>query len=378
MSTDAQLKRLTTVFAKQFRLTPDILNASLIRASTEHIKDVSHMRRLVFKDEIQAEDEQYLQWRYFSRGAGDEPSNLWVFRYQGNIIGAVGTDPTEISVNGQPINAVRCMDAIIHPDYDGKGLGAWMNLKLQAMFDIVIAVGANDNSIGMLHKLFKPMPIRQSFKYPIRFDNYFRARLKPPLLAQIAAYIPNLYLAVRLAIFHKRSHLPKDYQLAVNSLNSDIIASLPEASTGLAEISAQRSRDYIRWRYLDNPRNQFRIVTATHHNVVQGYALFCVKFSQGYGRLEGYIMDWGVGDEQHRELILQHLFMTAVVEIKRENAEVANLVLNDSISSNCAKRIGFIWRNTDSRYFVHAQAHIDSKIYDAERWFYSQGETDGI
>lgn len=376
MSLDAQLNRLTAVLAKQLHTTPATLNDSFIRASDHHTADVSHIRRLVFQDEICSEDEKYLYWRYFSRNSGT--SNLWVLKHQGIIIGAVGTDPIEISIKGQTVKGIRCMDAIIHPHYDGRGLGAWMNLKLQSMFDLVIAVGANEKSIGMLNKLFKPLPIRKYFKYPLNMKGYFLTRTNIPLLSTLIAGIPNIFYRLRLKYLLHKSTLPENYTLNKHCNIQTIIDELPLEKGSLIEINTIKTTQYFHWRYITNPRNNFITMTVKQEQKIVGYVIFCTKYKPAYHRLEGFIVEWNIYTDENKNALLKNLLVNAVKDMYYQGAEVVNIVLNDKTSEQCAQNSGFIWRNTDSRFFINAKPHLDSSLYDAEKWFFSMSDSDGL
>lgn len=146
------------------------------------------LRARVLGAQTDADDHAYLSWRYRlgrpDQGGGD----CWVLTRQGDLLGMVGTQEMVLRSGGLSCKALSLMDLLIQPELEGVGLGVWLNLAIQDQADAVLAIGANPHSIGLVKRLFDPLPNRRTFVHPLRFGHFLSKRLPLPGLSPVIAH----------------------------------------------------------------------------------------------------------------------------------------------------------------------------------------------
>src|SRR5690606_39170718 len=115
-------------------------------ATHQHLPQIIEMRQKVVKRSTE-EDEKYLRWRYRFSGSSNADSlaenHIRIFCKDGEVLGFVGVEASTLCIPGRTIPVLKVMDLMVAPDLDRRGLGVWMNLKLQSLGLPVIALGSN-------------------------------------------------------------------------------------------------------------------------------------------------------------------------------------------------------------------------------------------
>jgi hypothetical protein len=372
-----QFQRFSKVLAKSLKIDEDVLLASFCLSDREDISQVSDLRRRVFGKIIKEDDEAYLQWRYFSRK--NFPSTLWVLRYQGKVIAALGTEPVDFYCDGQTRPAIRSMDAIVEPEYDNRGIGAWMTMAIQSRNDCVLVTGGNENSTSMLKKLFTSLPVRQNYKIILHSADFLRQKSNFFLNPVIASII-DLGVAVYLPIKWRLNDAPGELEIKYFRGINDLISRIDDPINALGQVKVVRSKAYLKWRYAQNPCTRYHAIGVFHDEGLQAYVIFnCEQILERKGLCMGQIVDYYLKDLEGAHGVLTAALIAAVQELKKLNADEVSMVLNDDCSRQAAKAAGFIHRGVESCFFVHCdEAPKDSQVYSAEDWFQSLGDSDTV
>lgn len=368
----SQFTRLSAVLAKSLSLSIDQLTQSFRPALATEISLISNMRRQIFGRSIKDSDEEYLAWRYFR--STDSPSTLWVFEYQGAIIAVIGTEPVELVNCGKHEAAIRNMDAMVDPLFNNRGLGAWMSLMLQERHTCILVCGANNNSRSMLRKIFHGMPARQNRKLILASEGYFQKRVIPPI-AGVMSLITNALLACRHHFKWEKISAPKNVEiLTINSIE-ELCDLMPNGAGYLGDIKVHRSRNYLDWRYRDNPQADVMITGAFKQKKLLGYAVYHLNTETQFK--VGRIVEWDIFSENDRTRILSSIYLQVIMRLKNAGAKEILITLNDKTSIDSAKNTGFILRESDSEIFVYYKgAKSDDPIYSPERWYQSISDAD--
>ncbi len=370
-----QLERLSRVLAKSFNLEPKVLEQSFRLASEADIPAVGKMRRQVFGAAINADDEGYLKWRYFSHPGC--PSTLWIFEYRGVVIGAMGTEPVELINHDKCEPAIRSMDAIVDPEFDNRGLGAWMTLFLQARYDCILVCGGNDNSRSMLRKLFRALPARQGYKLMLASNSYLKSKTATPLAALISPAV-NAVLSGYHHFKWRKLASPDGVTFEALASIDDLIEILPATPGFLGSVKVYRSKDYLAWRYRENPLASFRVIGAFRGEQLLGYAIYnldgnCAKDAVNLGR----IVDWDIFTNDTITDLLACLIHQVVKDCRASKVEQILITLSDKVSAEAAEKTGFILRNPDSELFVyHKSAQPGDAIFSPQCWYQSISDSD--
>src|SRR5690606_15755147 len=226
-----------------------------------------------FVNHSASEDESYLRWRYcFEEAQASEDAaseldrnRLWVFCKDGNILGFVGVESRELVLGGKTTRAIKLMDLVVKPELDRKGLGVWMNLRLQSLACPIITLGSNRNSVGIMSKLFQRLPNQRVYKNVLNGRVYIKARLAgahevrsrsdASTARRLAAYVvATAYdTGFPLLLKARSAAILKGYRVAaITRFDSSHDAAL-RAMSGTA-IQFLRNSSYLNWRLFDNPR----------------------------------------------------------------------------------------------------------------------------
>lgn len=363
--------KISKVLAKSLGITAEELVQSYDRATAADLADLCELMYFGF-GAAENVSKSVIAWRYFDSASSG--SNIYVLRYQGKLIGAIGAEPIRVRVSDNEYEGIIASDIVVHPDHMKRGIGAWMNLFLQETFPIVIAMGSNENSNTMVRRLFKPMNCRHHFKMLFSIKNYLEIRQWPPFIVKFASILALLPLALLRAPFFKS--LPSGYTLTwVDTTNSlSAFFDCPEYQyRNLNAIS--RSAKYCHWRYDLNPKSQFKILEMREENRFIGYAIVKNKVA-GIIAKDWQLMDWdfllSFRDETHLKILF-----SAVAKYALENdAQSLSVMASDTLSRKSLLHSGFSQRAVDDGFFLWSQSQVDISVRDENNWFLSLCDTD--
>lgn len=371
---DKQLATASRVVSRMLGLSEQELLDAFRPALESDLEAVCALRKRQYGGGIRSGDAEYLRWRYFSNGAASgSPSELWVMKLQQQLVCVCGAKRLQIAHQGQLIDALLCTDALVNPDYKAKGIGAWMNLYLQSLEPVTLAMGSNSESESMLRKLFKPMPIRNIWTYRLRTSRFFLPSL-PSLLSSLIAIPVNAYL--RIARFAYR---PVDIPGVEFVITEDLSScGLDNAAYDPERSQVSRSGQFIKWRYLENRNARFFVVRIMAKEREVGQVIVALRESFG-SDLVGFIMDWRItSTELSREKLLSAAFKRVVDVCAKENAQNVRILCSDDTAARAVANAGFRLRHTDSKFYVAVRDEALESLLDEQRWFISYADVDGF
>ncbi|MEQ1517384.1 MAG: hypothetical protein ABL931_12945, partial [Usitatibacteraceae bacterium] len=148
----------TKLVARALGIEAEKLLMGVRVATLSDLSAIVAFRLRHIREQIRWDDTAYLKWRY---GLGRDDfglGDLWVFELGDRLLGIVGAEDMGCFHAGQHMTGTRTMDILIDESVRHTGLGIWLN---QAMFRkgaFTLAVGANENSIGTVKRLFRLLP----------------------------------------------------------------------------------------------------------------------------------------------------------------------------------------------------------------------------
>ncbi|MDB4582904.1 hypothetical protein N9164_07115 [Draconibacterium sp.] len=374
----SQFDRLTKILAKSLDLDGDNLVASFRLADIDDIPKITALRCRVFSRLVKEDDERYLRWRYFDRPGFS--STMWVFDFSHQIIAALGTEPVELSHDGDIEPALRNMDISVDPKYDGRGLGAWMALAMQNQNNCILVTGGNKNSFSMLNKLFTALPVRKTFKIILHSRFYLGQKFHNPFISGLISPLFDFAFKSYLKIKWLSKDLPENLSLVVFSGVGELLDLIVDPVGCLAEVKVVRSKAYLKWRYVDKPGCQFRAIGVLDEGKLLAYAIYIIENGKDPGAIrEGKIVDWYINSKANATQVLASLFIAATKDMKKRGTDEILLVLNDNISEQAAVSAGFIFRDLQSDFFVyHCKLTDSSHIFSPDAWYQSFGDSDSL
>lgn len=362
-------EKITKVLATSLGMSVDELVRCYDRATAADLAALCELMCLGF-GMVENLSPEILAWRYFN--FSKNISDIFVLRYQGELIGAVGAEPIKVKVGDTEYDGIRAGDIVVHPEHMKRGIGAWMNLHLHYTFPVVMAMGSNEKSDTMVRRLFHPMKCRNHFKILFSIKNYLAIRGWPSFIINVLSPISVFCLAMlrksRLAA------LPNDCSLIVSENTQQLALFFNNLSyKPRDENIVLRSAEFCRWRYDLNPKSSFRILQLYKAESLIGYAV--IKIDKNASK-NFQLMDWDLLPVFRNEDFLRILFSSAVNYARDNGAQCLGVMASDDLSCNSLRKTGFSHRYVDDGFFLFARADIHRDVLDERKWFLSSCDTD--
>ena len=363
-------EKITRVLASSLGLSVEELVRCYDRATSADVAALCELMCLGF-GVVENLNPEIIAWRYFHFSMNI--SDIFVLRYQGQLIGAVGAEPISVKVGDKKYEGIRAADIVVHPDHGKRGIGAWMNLHLQHKFPVVMAMGSNDKSDTMVRRLFQPMNCRNHLKMLFSIKNYLGVRGWPPflikLISPVAAFSLSLLRKSRLLA------VPQDYEVSLSDNTEQLVQFFNDPDYQARAVNiVLRSASYSRWRYDQNPKSSFMVLHLHHLDRLVGYAV--IKLNTSANLKDFQLMDWDLlpkyRDEKHSRI----LFSAAASHSLERGAPSLCVMASDQLSIECLRKTGFSHRSLDDGFFLYAEEGIAPEIFDEKKWFLSFCDTD--
>lgn len=324
-------EKLGRLVARSLGLDASALQVGLNPALLADLPEVIALRQEHLR--VGWDDNAYLRWRYRLGRASGGFGDLWCLRAKGQLLAIIGVENLNAEHEGQAFAGGQVMDLLVRPETQESGLGIWLNQAMLARHDFTLAVGANQNSAGIVRRMFEPLPSRLTYTHPLDLAPFVRRRW--PVLAglPLAMGVANGGLALRrLAL---RRHRPRGLTME-NTTQLDPALNVP-ANRDPASVHLRRNSAYLQQRLLGNPRRPLVMRVARREGTVVGLIAWAME-ADDKGRPELHVIDW----HHDTEATLIGLLHEAVREAAARRCSCVRLTLQDSASQRVAARAGFL------------------------------------
>lgn len=178
------------------------------------------------------------------------------------LVGVMGVTPKPFYLNEQIVQGVELTTWLIHPEYQGKGIGASILEFLQVRYDVIIGMGISDMAL--------PLYYRYGFRYLKAIPRY----IKVFNWDSIKKYSKVAPLAIKM----------DRYWAKKNNLESYVLLPPEKNHVDFLHCQNQRyfnyfSRDvaHIRWRYADHPVFNYKAFVVAASSLEQDGTLLCFR-----------------------------------------------------------------------------------------------------
>jgi len=371
-------------------------------AVTAHIPDILALRQRVFKRDAPGgkpswDDARYWHWKYVAQPrTATAPLPYWVFEKEGEIIGGMGLQHVQVDVHGKTYPAIWGCDIVVHPSYDTRGLGVFMNLVFQETFPFFLVLGTNARSTHMLAGLSHRLPSLRSYKKLIRTGPALEHRLGSRVLGKACAVVLDPLYAL-----YDRSHrvqIPPGLTFERIEKSDPRIPALCEQIAPHTRVRVRRSTEMLAWRFFDNPRWHYECHGALFEHTLCGYVI--TRTDGKGGAAIGMIVDWLCGiptrnpprsgaageapgpldEEATPALAYLHalLFQYGVGRLAAQGVSTVYSHACGRVAEAALKRLGFIRdAAADSPFFVEScPREIEADVLSAPNWTLTHGDSD--
>ena len=282
-------------------------------------------------------DMDYFDWRYFRN-----PENKLLFsieRSEGILIASYSASPVRIACGGVSYDSALSMTTMTHPKARGKGLFPKLARELYAEM----------NQQGTHFVWGFP----NANSYPI-----FKNKLDWEDITEI----PALNLTVDSSSVRK-------YQLSdLVHRDDDFLFSYPRLDQDML-IRVHRDRDYLKWRYCDNPVNKYQCFVVIDGERVSSYVV-TKSYNQGVD-----LVDSQVKNEDEAAVILAHVIRFF---IDSGIARFCCWAPSHHFVHGILERFGFM-QDVPVTYFCGKSLIESSKLEgwnDCSSWYIQMGDSD--
>lgn len=284
-------ERTSNLVARGLGITPAELAANWRVAEAGDVDAIVELRSTILVKQGRWNDAEYLQWRYGLGASRPAYARYRILLHDGKVIAGIGAEEFTLRSPVGDVAAACPMDILSLPQYRHFGLGPWLNQALFQEYPLVIALGANSNSTGLVRRLYSLLPGRQEFHFPLNVGTFLKKRLRPGILHPVVAPFVNAAVRTRAAWCTRlvRSHRSRITVMDRFDAKSDDAL----ATCARDEICIARTADYLNWRYCDNPRARYRILALHCEGAIAGYLVYR-RSDSGNGTQYMHIADWGI------------------------------------------------------------------------------------
>jgi GNAT superfamily N-acetyltransferase len=323
-------------------------------------------------------DKKYWDWRYRSNPA--DTGRIWVADDAGKIVGHGALIPIKMKIGAETVTAFISADTVTHPDYRHQGIFEALDREKCA------EVAKEGNFIAYR------FPNRFSYQGAMKFGWFEVSRLKrfiKPLNLEniLKRYIGNKALRkscaaggnLIISLLYRTKKSPEVAGLFIVRISSfdDRVNELWDKVSNDHDIMVVRSKEYLNWKYVEMPGNDFVIFGAEKDGQVCGYmVLKCTR--QPRGLLTGDIIDL-VAPLNQTDII--HCLISRAIEYFRH--EKVDVIIYEMIAGKTyhaiLRKCGFISSSLISKnpFCVYSSHPGIPRAYleDAGHWFIQSGNS---
>jgi GNAT superfamily N-acetyltransferase len=333
-------------------------------------------------DETLSKD--YFEWKYVRNPFRIGEIPIIIAEENGRIVGARPFLATRMSVNGEVLNALQPCDAMVHPEFQGKGIFGQLNKYAIEKFQ------ASD------YKIFYNFPNKNSFPgnvksgWHIICETNWHWRILSP--ARIFESVVENSLLRRLGVLMSPIlwlvfRVPKSRDRGITVETVDDIGILEQVFNAWRNqqcIFAVRDRKYLEWRFKSRPERQYQFLVARVEGEARGYFVLSTEDFRGMKR--GTIVDYLViGNDPST---FRSLLIYSLNHLKDQGCHISDTwAFTQKWAEEIVARSGFIssrsilirrWFAKSNQAFVARAIDKDHFPYDLQqmKWYITPSDSD--
>lgn len=291
---------------------------------------------------------------------------IWFFAFNENnneLVGTISIMPREMIFNGKLIRAGIVGDYMVKKDYRVFGPALSLQKKvINSMSDFgidYIYTIPNEASLQMNLRAGYTNAVKLiHFARPINTEHYLQKYINKNLSVYIGRVVDYI-----LRFLSKESYIVTNGQMnEISSLDDSFNTIWNDIRSFETNLLGDHSINFIKWRYLNNPLSDFRIITfrSRYDNQLLGYIIFSLEDN----RVEIY--DILALNNIHKDRLIKELIKTG----RREHCKSIYIRMHeDSSYNNNLRKFMFFNANDDMSVLAFGD---DVSIF--KRWIFTEGD----
>jgi hypothetical protein len=316
-------------------------------------------------------DHRRFHWLYMGNPCGK--ARVW-FACEENcadVLGIAAAFPRSVRVQGKDIIGWNLGDFVIRRDF--RSLGPALSLQRACLAPVLegeIPFSYDHPSKGML-AVYKRMGISETSKVirfvkPITVDRYVQKYLRGGLASRGISKVGNTVLGIKE--WRGRNAPDLNIQVQPGRFNDEFTV-LNDLYSGSHLVCGQRTAEYLNWRYLDNPLQDFEVVTVRRKSELVAYGVLTKN--------EEDVTLYDIFGDTSRPVINALLLFVSDLLRQRKVYSISTPVIATSFLAESLRTCGFFPRESADVVFCTKQGGtFDGIVNREENWFLNCGDRD--
>ena len=264
------------------------------------------------------------------------------------VIGAYVIIPMLLSIHGQPALTGQAIDGMVHPDYRGKHLFnrlvAEVFEKVKSKYKYLIGFPNNMSRGSLIKAGWIEMGEFVTWSLPLQPKAVLGSVSKIPLIGSIANVLAKPLLSLYRMYYASKFRL-HDIELKPLDNDSFEIESTQLSISKINPVMTVRDIDFIRWRLLTVPKENYQTLVFKRDNDFLGYISY--KITQHSAE----IVDFIISPEPENIKAAISLFID---HCQKEKCKAIHFQLSENAyCCDSFRACGFIKRKTDHAIIVY-------------------------
>jgi hypothetical protein len=303
---------------------------------------------------------------------------IWVYRPEGRAIhGAFGLHAQQLSIGGRVHKVGQIGNLAVDKEFRSAGPALRLQRALLgslAESDRTLILGATEDAIPLLKRSgCKPVGTAQRWVKILRTESQLRKRLRPALLAKVAA--PVIDAGLRLSSRETFSRCPAGVTVGFEHKFDARFDRLWERVSSRFPIATQRTSDYLTWRFYGAEESSFKTFWMTdEQGELMGYIVFEVM---GNSNIE--VADVMFDGTPALDRLLGEFFRRMRSQDFRATAITASC-FGMNLLGERLQAFGFKRRPERLQTFVYGEPatlqDADPNLFDPQRWYLTGADLD--
>lgn len=341
-------------------------------------KQIIPLLKLVFKSSIY-DNEKYWNWMY-----KNNPINLmkiWVAEDNGKIVGHNAVIPVLMKIDNKIQLGTLELNTAVHPNYQGQGIFSALAKKLYnelAAEGLSVTYGYPNEIIYpiRINKLgwFKISSLPVLFR-PLNLTGLVMGKVKNRYIVYLVSRINNLgLLSLKIFFKGKKYKPPQKINVREVSFFNDRFDEFWDDASKAYKIIVVRDKNYLKWRYLDNPNYGYTIYSAEKEGKIFGYIV--LRLAVEKHSKSGMIVDFLTLSEQKD--VAFSLISKAIEHFKKERADLVTCYIQNQYYYDLLRVSGFMpipLQKYRPKFCARINVAINKEFFtDVSNWFLTNGD----
>ena len=313
-------------------------------------------------------------WFYENNPYGQASSWLVTDQKTNSVVGSTALFPRRMNLNGKRAKVGIAADFAVNQEH--RSLSAAMKLQK------AVISGCKENKVeflyGFTNQQSEAVLLRAGYK---KLGEVQRLAKLLRTKSKLKRYLPlpgtglfSILLDFTLAIFSKERRYvkSKDFKIELPKRFDERFDSLWEEAKSQFKVIGERDRQYLNWKYVDNPHKKYHIFSLVEkeRGKILGFVVFYLQDNNCF------VADMLYANS---DFALESLLAQFIIFLRKEKVDsVSILILSPSSLVEKLKKFGFHSREENSKILIYIEERSPyfSLVTSKENWFLLEGDRD--